>query len=103
MCCRLRSFDIFAKQVSLTYKKEEHFSTALGGICSILVGILIGSFLLSELIVLIFSPDYEYSITSTHNKFALSNKPLVITPDNLIMAGRLSFPDGRPHDAELLD
>ena len=87
MCRGLRNVDIFAKPVSFTYKKEEEFTTIMGGICSIFVFLIIGSFFLSETIMLFYSPDHEYEKTSEVNPFAIDNEPLLITPSILMMAG----------------
>ena len=59
---RIRKLDIFPKAISLTYKKEDTFTTVAGGLLSILAFIVLGGFFVTETIMLIKSP--EYSMTS---------------------------------------
>ena len=76
----IKGFDIFSKPISFTYKKEESYSTVCGGLTSILVGLLIGSFLVSEIYVLLKSPEYNMSVTSEFVQFATNEEPIKLTP-----------------------
>ena len=97
MCNGLRHADGFAKPVSLTYRKEEKFTTVVGGLCSIIYFLLIGSFFLSETMMLYYSPEYKVETTTQHLHFGIDNEPLVITPTTLMMAGKLFYPDAYYH------
>ena len=54
-----RKIDIFSVPISLTYKKEDSFSTVLGGLLSILAIIILGGFFITETVILVQSPEYS--------------------------------------------
>ena len=56
---KLSSTDQLGSKVSLKYRKEEDFGTWIGGLCSIVAMAVIGSYVVSEVYSLFFTPTYN--------------------------------------------
>lgn len=64
----LHKIDLFAKPITLTYAKDPKFKSNIGGICTILVGVILFALCISELITLINRSSTTYaSIINTQD------------------------------------
>ena len=55
---RIRALDIFGKPIGLTYKDSHKFKTRIGGSVCLLIIIVMGSLLLTDLIAVINDATY---------------------------------------------
>ena len=57
----LHKIDLFAKPITLTYAQDPKFKSNIGGICTIVVGLILFALAISELITLINKSNTTYS------------------------------------------
>ena len=85
----LKSYDGYAKPVSLMYKRQGQFTTSIGGVCSIFKFIALSYWLTLNFIEVLVPPSVfaisaERKLTELENK--ADYKPLQIPQDKLFSA-----------------
>jgi len=100
MSC-LKSWDGFAKPVQFTYKGEDEFATAIGGIASIITLLLVFIYGCQQLLFLFIAPDFSETIESTFADFNTNEYALSIDTEQTTLATKLTLFDS-PIDVETL-
>ena len=59
-----------------------------------LLSLLIGGFFITELIILLISPEYSMTKTSEYLQFATNEHNILLTPEMLTLSARLLYPSG---------
>ena len=79
----LRDNDSLGASPQMTYKKGSLFGTSLGGCCSILLNLTLGSYIIAMLFGFFKTPNYNLSATE-HYLNRMQTVPYELTSNDLI-------------------